>query len=228
MKNHPPRIILASGSAYRRELLSRLVKFFDSSSPDIDESRTKNETADNYVKRLAREKAEAVASAITGRQTAARGLERSASTNYENQGDKLASEGVHSLIIGSDQTAVIGDQLLGKPGNFERAFQQLRVCSGQRVRFVTGLALLAAETGRLEVEIDEVSVQFRHLSDQEIEAYLKEEEPYDCAGSFKCEGLGIALFDSIESNDPNSLVGLPLIRLNKMLLRFGYNPLFNR
>jgi len=117
---------------------------------------------------------------------------------------------------------------LGKPGNFERAFQQLRVCSGNRVRFVTGLALLDSKTGRIEVEIDEVKVQFRHLSDQEIEAYLNEEEPYDCAGSFKCEGLGIALFDSIESNDPNSLVGLPLIQLNKMLLRFGYNPLFNR
>jgi len=228
MKNHPPRIILASGSVYRRELLSRLVKFFDSSLPDIDESRIENETAINYVKRLAQEKAEAVASTITRHKNATPGLGGSTSTTYENLRDKPVAEESHSLIIGSDQTAVIGDQLLGKPGNFERAFQQLRVCSGNRVRFVTGLALLDSKTGRIEVEIDEVKVQFRHLSDQEIEAYLNEEEPYDCAGSFKCEGLGIALFDSIESNDPNSLVGLPLIQLNKMLLRFGYNPLFNR
>lgn len=198
MKNHPTQIILASSSVYRRALLTRLVKFFDYSSPDIDESKLEIETPQQYVERLAHLKAEAVAA--TGRS---------------------------GLIIGSDQTAVTGQGILGKPGNFERAAEQLERCSGKEVRFLTGLALLETASGRSEVETDEVVVKFRTLSTVEIENYLLAEQPYDCAGSFKCEGLGISLFDSIESSDPNSLIGLPLIRLNKMLIRFGYNPLLN-
>lgn len=198
MKNSPPQIILASGSIYRAQLLSRLVKFFDTSQPDIDESITDKEKPQDYVQRLAGEKAK-----------------------------RVAESGLSGLIIGSDQTAVTATGILGKPGNFERALQQLSLCSGQEVRFLTGLALLDTRNGRLEVETDEVIVKFRDLSTTEIEHYLKEEQPFDCAGSFKCEGLGISLFESIQSNDPNSLIGLPLIRLNKMLLRFGFNPLLN-
>lgn len=199
MKNQTPEIILASGSIYRRELLSRLVKFFDTSSPDVDESINRSESPQEYVERLAVEKAEAVAK--TGRK---------------------------GLIIGSDQTAVTEAGILGKPGDFELAREQLTACSGKEVRFLTGVALLDTETQRVEVETDEVIVRFRELSSTEIENYLRAEEPYDCAGSFKCEGLGITLFESIESSDPNSLIGLPLIRLNQMLIRFGYNPLLNQ
>lgn len=199
MKNQTPEIILASGSVYRRELLSRLVKFFDTSSPNIDESISEAESPMAYVERLAVQKAEAVA--------------------------KLGHKG---LIIGSDQTAVTTTGILGKPGSFELAREQLTACSGKEVRFLTGLALLDTQAKRVEVETDEVIVRFRKLSPTEIENYLHAEQPYDCAGSFKCEGLGISLFESIESSDPNSLVGLPLIRLNKMLIRFGYNPLLNR
>ena len=199
MKNQTPEIILASGSAYRRELLSRLVKFFDVSLPNIDESTLRNEDPHDYVSRLAREKAQAV-----------------------------ADSGPSGLIIGSDQTAVTENGILGKPGGFDRAVEQLTQCSGKEVNFLTGLALLDTESGRAEVEVDEVIVRFRQLTPIEIENYLLAEQPYDCAGSFKCEGLGISLFESIESSDPNSLIGLPLIRLNKMLIRFGYNPLLHQ
>lgn len=196
MKIDTPKITLASSSQYRRELLLRLVKFFDQTSPDIDESRLDNEIPEHYVTRLAREKAIAV-----------------------------EQMGITGLVISSDQCAVIGDQILGKPGTHQRAVEQLTQCSGKQVQFLTGLALLDTESGRIEIECDEVIVRFRELSGLEIERYLLAEQPYDCAGSFKCEGLGIALFDSIESSDPNSLVGLPLIRLNNMLIRFGFNPL---
>lgn len=199
MKNQTPEIILASGSVYRRELLSRLVKFFDASSPNIDESISEAESPMAYVERLAVQKAEAV-----------------------------ATLGHKGLIIGSDQTAVTTTGILGKPGSFELAREQLTACSDKEVRFLTGLALLDTQAKRVEVETDEVIVRFRKLSPTEIENYLHAEQPYDCAGSFKCEGLGITLFESIESSDPYSLVGLPLIRLNKMLIRFGYNPLLNR
>ena len=198
MKNQIPQIILASSSAYRRELLSRLVKIFDTSSPDIDESILSNEKPLGYVSRLALEKVQAV-----------------------------AGSGRNGLIIDSDQTAVTDNGILGKPGGFDRAVEQLTQCSGKEVRFLTGLALLDTESQRAEVEVDEVIVRFRHLTSIEIENYLLAEEPYDCAGSFKCEGLGISLFESIQSSDPNSLVGLPLIRLNKMLIRFGLNPLLH-
>ena len=196
MKSSSKNITLASSSAYRRELLQRLVKIFDQTAPDIDESQLGNENPQAYVLRLAQQKAEAVA--LSG------------------------SEG---LIIASDQCAVIGDRVLGKPGDHARAVEQLKLSSGKEVRFLTGIALLDTETGRIEIECDEVSVKFRQLTELEIENYLNREQPYDCAGSFKCEGLGITLFDSILSQDPNSLVGLPLIRLNKMLIRFGFNPL---
>lgn len=196
MKIDTPKITLASSSQYRRELLLRLLKFFDQTSPNIDESQLDNEQPQHYVLRLARQKALAV-----------------------------QQMGIRGLIIASDQCAVIDDQILGKPGTHQRAVDQLTQCSGKQVQFLTGLALLDTESGRIEIECDEVVVRFRELSSREIERYLLAETPYDCAGSFKCEGLGIALFESIESSDPNSLVGLPLIRLNNMLIRFGFNPL---
>jgi len=196
MKTVSRKITLASSSRYRRELLLRLVKTFDQTSPEIDESLLDNEIPQAYVQRLACEKAEAVR--------------------------KL---GIRGLIIASDQCAVTGGRVLGKPGSHEPAVAQLSACSGRQVQFLTGLALLDSDSGLMQVECDEVLVKFRDLSTVEIEQYLKTEQPYDCAGSFKCEGLGIALFESITSSDPNSLVGLPLIRLNKMLIRFGVNPL---
>ena len=212
MKNRTPAVTLASSSIYRKELLARLLKFFDQASPNIDESQLKNEDPGHYVMRLAREKARAV-----------------------------AHMGYEGLIIASDQCAVRLEQsaktdslfaptegmghVMGKPGNFERAYDQLAKSSGHQVAFLTSIALLNTETDQLDIRVDRVSVKFRELTEQEIRAYLQREQPYDCAGSFKCEGLGISLFESIDSKDPNSLVGLPLIKLNAMLIDFGFNPL---
>jgi len=212
MKNRTPAVTLASSSIYRKELLARLLKFFDQASPNIDESQLKNEDPRHYVMRLAREKARAV-----------------------------AHMGYEGLIIASDQCAVRLEQsaktdslfaptegmghVMGKPGNFERAYDQLAKSSGHQVEFLTSIALLNTETDQLDIRVDRVSVKFRELTEQEIRAYLQREQPYDCAGSFKCEGLGISLFESIDSKDPNSLVGLPLIKLNAMLIDFGFNPL---
>ena len=212
MKNRTPAVTLASSSIYRKELLARLLKFFDQASPNIDESQLKNEDPGHYVMRLAREKARAV-----------------------------AHMGYEGLIIASDQCAVRLEQsaktdslfaptegmghVMGKPGNFERAYDQLAKSSGHQVEFLTSIALLNTETDQLDIQLDRVSVKFRELTEQEIRAYLQREQPYDCAGSFKCEGLGISLFESIDSKDPNSLVGLPLIKLNAMLIDFGFNPL---
>jgi len=212
MKNRTPAVTLASSSIYRKELLARLLKFFDQASPNIDESQLKNEDPRHYVMRLAREKARAV-----------------------------AHMGYEGLIIASDQCAVRLEQsaktdslfaptegmghVMGKPGNFERAYNQLAKSSGHQVEFLTSIALLNTETDQLDIRVDRVSVKFRELTEQEIRAYLQREQPYDCAGSFKCEGLGISLFESIDSKDPNSLVGLPLIKLNAMLIDFGFNPL---
>lgn len=212
MKNRTPAVTLASSSIYRKELLAKLLKFFDQASPNIDESQLGNEDPTQYVMRLAREKALAV-----------------------------ANMGYQGLIIASDQCAVLLEQgakadslsgtnealgrVMGKPGNFERAYEQLAKSSGHQVEFLTSIALLNTQTDQLDIQLDRVSVQFRKLTEQEIRAYLQREQPYDCAGSFKCEGLGISLFESIDSKDPNSLIGLPLIKLNAMLIDFGFNPL---
>ena len=195
-------ILLASSSTYRRELLTRLGLAFEWASPDIDESPLLNEygeideSADNLVARLSVAKAKALASAHS-----------------------------HHLIIGSDQVAVLGDQIIGKPHTYERAFTQLRNASGNQVIFKTGLCLLNANNDQSQVRVEEFKVEFRELSDNQIHHYLTYEQPYDCAGSFKCEGLGVALFSKLSGDDPNTLIGLPLIRLVDMLKAEGIDPL---
>ncbi len=187
-----PTIVLASTSPFRRELLERLGLPFTTASPDIDESRKPGEPPHRLVERLAQDKAGAVA--VT-------------------QAD--------ALVIGSDQVACIDDDILGKPGDRESAIRQLLAASGRCVTFFTGLCLLNTASGRARVICEPFKVHFRHLGRDEIERYLDAEEPYNCAGSFKSEGLGIALFEKMEGDDPNALIGLPLIRLVSMLKEEG-------
>ena len=189
-------ILLASSSPYRRELLSKLELPFEWASPNVDETPLINEIADELVIRLARDKAQA-----------------------------LAEDYPRHLIIGSDQAAVLGSESLGKPHNYERAFAQLKAASGKHVIFKTGLCLLNTLTNQTQICVGEFSVFFRKLSDEQIHNYLIYETPYDCAGSFKCEGLGIALFNKLIGDDPNTLIGLPLIRLVEMLKHEGVDPL---
>nr|CAA6801506.1 MAG: FIG146278: Maf/YceF/YhdE family protein [uncultured Thiotrichaceae bacterium] len=181
-------LILGSTSIYRRELLERLQIPFSTAAPDIDETRLKDESATDMVLRLSHGKAMAV-----------------------------ATDNPDALIIGSDQCAILGDQALGKPGNHETAVQQLSACSGKHVEFLTGLCLYNAKTAQSQVELVPFSVEFRELSSAEIESYLLREQPYNCAGSFKSEGLGISLFKALHGEDPNALIGLPLIKLSEML-----------
>ncbi|MCY1343180.1 Maf-like protein YceF [compost metagenome] len=185
-------LILASSSPYRRELLARLRLPFACASPDIDEARHANEDAETLVRRLAEAKARALAG------------------TYDQH-----------LIIGSDQVAVIGSEILGKPHDIERATRQLRAASGSSVRFLTGLALLNPATGRCQIDCVPFTVHFRELDEARIRRYLEAEQPFDCAGSFKAEGLGISLFRATEGPDATSLIGLPLIRLVDMLLAEG-------
>ncbi len=188
----PLPLVLGSSSPFRKELLSRLQLPFETASPDIDESRLDGERPEQLVERLSREKAA-----------------------------EVAKRHPHHLIIGSDQVAVNGGEVLGKPGSFENAFQQLRSASGRSVQFLTGLTLLNSETGASQSEVIPFQVHFRELDDERIERYLRAEEPYNCAGSFKSEGLGITLFERLEGSDPSALMGLPLIRLVRMLEREG-------
>ncbi|SCX59330.1 MAF protein [Pseudomonas sp. NFACC32-1] len=185
-------LLLASSSVYRRELLARLGLLFVCQSPDIDESQRPGEAARTLVERLAREKALALADSHPGH-----------------------------LIIGSDQVAVLGERILGKPHTFERAREQLLAASGTKVTFLTGLALLNSQTGACQVDCVAFSVNMRALDPERVERYLRAEQPYDCAGSFKAEGLGVSLFQSTEGPDATSLIGLPLIRLVDMLLAEG-------
>lgn len=199
MKTDIPSIVLASSSKYRAILLSKILNHFDQYSPDIDESKLNFETGEQLCLRLAKEKAL-----------------------------KVSEYHPNSLIIASDQVALLNTEILGKPGNHQHACEQLRRCSGQRVEFLTSLCLYNAKTKILTTEIDRVIVWFRVLTEEEIDAYLHRETPYDCAGSFKCEGLGIALFDHLEMSDPNSLIGLPLIKLTGLLRAEGINPLLTQ
>jgi len=185
-------LLLASSSPYRRELLDRLRLPFVCASPDIDESRRPNEPAIDLVTRLAREKAMA-----------------------------LAEQFPDHLIIGSDQVAVLGEQIRGKPHTFECALEQLQASSGNSVSFLTGLALFNSRTGECQVDCVPFTVHMRQLDDVRISRYLRAEQPYDCAGSFKAEGLGVSLFRSTEGPDATSLIGLPLIRLVDMLMNEG-------
>jgi len=187
----PLPIVLASTSPFRRELLSRLALPFETAAPDIDESRRPHEPPLDMVRRLSEAKARAGAPAC------------------------------QALVIGSDQVATVGDDVLGKPGTHERAAAQLRHLSGRSVTFLTGLCLLNTATDEVQVEVIPFRVHFRTLSEEQIERYLRHDEPYNCAGSFKSEGLGITLFERMEGDDPTALVGLPLIRLTDMLTRAG-------
>lgn len=185
-------LILASSSPYRRELLQRLRLPFECASPDIDESPLPGESAEQLVRRLAEAKARA-----------------------------LAARFPEHLIIGSDQAAVQGQAILGKPHTLERAMEQLKASSGGSVSFLTGLALLDSASGRCQVDCIPFRVHFRELDEARIRRYLEAERPFDCAGSFKAEGLGVSLFRATEGEDGTSLVGLPLIRLVDMLLAEG-------
>ncbi|MDX1457713.1 MAG: Maf family protein [Marinobacter sp.] len=190
-------LVLASSSRYRQQLLERLGIPFEHASPNIDESRLTNESAEELTVRLATQKARALA------------------PHYPNH-----------WIIGSDQVAALPDgSILTKPGDHNRATDQLGRCSGQTVRFLTGLALLDSSTDRVTTLCEPFEVSFRTLSRKDIEHYLLTETPYDCAGSFRMEGLGIALFSGLAGRDPNSLIGLPLIGLCELLREWGLDPL---
>lgn len=191
-------LLLASTSPWRRMLLEKLSLPFECAAPEVNETPLPGESARQLVTRLAQAKAQA-----------------------------LASRFPQHLIIGSDQVCVLDGDITGKPRTEENAYRQLRKASGTIVTFYTGLALYNSANGHLQTECEPFDVHFRHLSDQEIEAYIRKENPLQCAGSFKSEGLGITLFERLEGRDPNSLVGLPLIALCQMLRREGFNPLLS-
>jgi septum formation protein len=191
-----PKLILASTSRYRHELLSRLRLPFEVIAPEVDERALPDETPQALALRLALAKARAIAA---------------------RQPD--------AVVIGSDQIADLGGDALGKPGSHERAVQQLQRLRGRHVRFHTAVAVVRADPGFEQAALVTVDVTFRDLDDAEIEHYLRTEQPYDCAGSAKCETLGIALLDAIESDDPTALVGLPLIRTCALLRQAGIDPL---
>lgn len=186
------KLVLASTSAYRRELLKRFGLPFETARPDIDESPLPDEPPRATAERLAIGKAKAVAGQFDD-----------------------------ALIIGSDQVSSMGDQRFGKPGTVERAIAQLRAMSGRTVIFDTALAVLNTRSGRIQLDTVPTEVRFRTLSDDEIVRYVERERPLDCAGSAKSEGLGITLLDALSGDDPNALVGLPLIALARMLRNEG-------
>lgn len=182
------KLILASTSPFRKAILDKLGVDFDTASPETDETALADETPQQLVERLSIAKAKAVA-------------------------DKVSD----ALVIGSDQVSVINGEIIGKPHTHENAVKQLQNASGKTVTFYTGLCLYNSSTQQYQSEVVPFDVVFRDLSDQQIENYLRKEEPYNCAGSFKSEALGIVLFEKLEGEDPNTLMGLPLIRLIKML-----------
>lgn len=186
------QIILASGSPFRKQLLDRLQLDFDCLAPDIDETLRPGEDAHSYVRRLSQAKAEQVAADHPG-----------------------------AIVIGSDQCALLGDKILGKPETHENALQQLREAQGKRVIFHTGVCVLQLSSGFSALEDVLFEVEFRNLSDRQLEHYLHVEQPYQCAGSFKAEGYGVCLFSKMRGNDPTALIGLPLITLTGLLERAG-------
>ena len=189
-------LLLGSSSKYRKQLLERLGLPFSTASPDVDETAREGEAPKHLVTRLAEDKARAL------------------STSHPNH-----------LIIGSDQVACVEEEILGKPGTDERAVEQLTRLSGNTVQFYTALVLFNSATNRLQVALDVTDVEFRSLESREIEAYVAREQPLDCAGSFKSEGLGVALFERISTEDPAALIGLPLVKLCEMLRKELFNPL---
>lgn len=187
------KLVLASTSPFRKAILEKLGVPFDTALPEVDESHLPDETPQQLVQRLAEAKAKAVAAQFPD-----------------------------ALIIGSDQVAVIDNHILGKPGSHEKAVEQLRRASGRTVTFLTGLCLHNSRTDHTQCEVVPFKVHFRQLDDSQIENYLEKEQPYNCAGSFKSEALGIALFEKLEGDDPNTLIGLPLINLIRMLEQEGF------
>lgn len=185
-------LILASSSPSRTYLMQRLKLPFIAVPPLVEEIQKEKESIADMVQRLAEEKARAVSSAYS-----------------------------KALIIGSDTAALTDGEILGKPLGYEKAFLQLKKCSGKKVDFYTGLCLLSPEEQKIQTLVERYSVYFKHLKDKNIEQYLKKEQPYSCSGSIKSEGLGIALFEKMEGEDPNTLLGLPLIRLIELLNVFG-------
>lgn len=196
-------LILASSSPFRKELLTKLELDFSTYAPDIDESRKDGETPEQLVYRLAEEKAAEISKTHSG------------------------------LIIASDQVATLGsgtevdDKILTKPHTHENAIKQLQQSSGNIVTFVTSLTLLNTNTNNIQTIVETFKVFFKVLNDKQIENYLKKEQPYNCAGSFKSEALGISLFERLEGDDPNTLIGLPMIQLIKMLENEGVDILTN-
>lgn len=190
------KLILASTSIYRQVLLQKLGLPFECCNPDIDETPQIGESAQELVLRLAKVKAIA--------------------------GAKHFPDG---LIIGSDQVAVIDGNIIGKPLNSDNAVRQLSQASGKAITFYTGLALYNAQTGKINAQVEPFTVHFKHLTPLQITTYVNKEKPFYCAGSFKSEGLGIALFNRLEGRDPNTLIGLPLILLTEMLLNQGIDVL---
>ena len=182
------KLILASTSPFRKAILDKLGVDFDTASPETDETALKNETPQQLVERLSIAKAKAIANKVSD-----------------------------ALVIGSDQVSVINGEIIGKPHTHENAVKQLQNASGKTVTFYTGLCLYNSTTQKYQSEVVPFDVVFRQLNQQQIESYLRKEEPYNCAGSFKSEALGIVLFEKLIGEDPNTLMGLPLIRLVKML-----------
>jgi septum formation protein len=185
-------LVLASTSPFRAELLLRLTLPFETFAPDIDETPLPDESPEQMVRRLTAAKAEAARSQFPGH-----------------------------LVIASDQCAICDGRIIGKPGTHDNAVQQLASFAGKEVRFLTGLSLLNTETGKMQLDIVPFGVWFRDLTTDQIERYLRKEQPYKCAGSFKSEGLGITLFEKMAGDDPNALIGLPLIRLTTFLQNEG-------
>ena len=188
-----PRIILASSSSYRRGLLDRFLDSYETITPDVDESNDQGLAPAELATYLARKKAEAIA------------------INARN-----------ALIIGADQLAVRDDQVLGKPGDHQKAVEQLLAASGKAVTFLTAVCILDPVSRTRFEHTDVTTVHFRQFDLRLVEAYLRHDEPYDCAGSFKLEGAGFVLFDSVKTDDPTALIGLPMIWLADRLLQLGY------
>jgi len=188
-----PAIVLASGSRYRQGLLERFLDDYEAVSPDADESRLEGEDPEAMAVRLARSQAEGVSTARRG-----------------------------ALVIGADQLAVLGDKVLGKPGDHQRAVEQLLAASGQTVTFLTAICVLDPTTrGRYE-HVDRTEVRFRRFDRRLADAYLHHDNPYDCAGSFRIEGAGFVLFEAVNTEDPTALIGLPMIWLAGTLQKLGY------
>lgn len=193
-----PRLVLGSTSPYRTALLTRLGLPFETGSPDIDERPHDAEAPLDLAQRLAREKAQQVARQV---------------------------DRADAIIIAADQTAALGSTALGKPGNFAAALAQLESCQGQSVSFYTATTVIDCRSGGMRHGIDTTEVRFRSRSTEQLGRYLEKEQPYDCAGGFKAEGLGITLFEAIDTRDPTALIGLPLIWLTGVLAELGLDPL---